>query len=154
MKTALKATFIFLSLGMARAEPLDTALEWAPVLYQDLANGISNDDSKRRRDLLAPVNFDGNWNPYDNVENTDSGAHSLPGSVYFDLVETETHLYLLYSLFHPVDWNTFGSVDHENDMEQVWTVIEKHADGSKSISAVAAQTHGEFLVSAERRYGL
>jgi MYXO-CTERM domain-containing protein len=133
------------SVALAAGPPLEQAARWAPVLYQDLADGLLNDPANRRRDLIAAVNFDGNYDPFDNAENADSGQHALTGSILYDVVETETHIYLLYSIFHPIDWNTTGIIDHENDMEHVWVIVQKMANGTQEIVAVATQAHGELL---------
>jgi len=127
------------------AGPSEDAARWAPVFYQDLADGLLNNPSNRRRDLIAAINFDGNYDPFDNAENADSGQHPLTGSILYDVVETETHLYLLYSIFHPIDWNTTGAIDHENDMEHAWVIVQKMADGTREISAVLTQAHGQLM---------
>ncbi|MEE2751781.1 MAG: hypothetical protein VX519_10155 [Myxococcota bacterium] len=135
---------ILLSAAWA-APPAEDAARWAPVFYQDLADGLLNNPANRRRDLIAAIDFDGNYDPFDNAENADAGQYPLTGSILYDVVETETHLYLLYSIFHPIDWNTTGVIDHENDMEQVWVIVQKKADGTREISAVLTQAHGQLM---------
>jgi hypothetical protein len=123
--------------------PADVAEAFAPVIYQDVADGPWNDPAMRRLDLLATVDFDGTMDPTDSVEHVED--HALPGAVYWDAVETETHWFLLYAFFHPVDWNELGFIDHENDMEHAWLVVEKHADGTLTLLAAHTQAHGEFF---------
>ncbi|MFZ5478017.1 MAG: hypothetical protein ACOZNI_14680, partial [Myxococcota bacterium] len=125
------------------ADAAEVAERFSPVIYQDVADGFWGEDEYRRLDLLAAVDFDGNLDALDNVENAATTA--LPGVVYWDVIETETHLYVLYAFFHPVDWNDFNGVDHENDMEHAWLVVEKHADGSLSLAFVHTQAHGQLL---------
>jgi len=120
---------------------MEAAEQFAPVFYQDVADGAWNDPELRRRDLLAAVNYDGNWDPTDNAENLDD--HLLPGIVYYDAVETETSWFLLYSLYHPLDWNSAGWIDHESDMEHVWLYVEKEVDGGLTLRALHTQAHGE-----------
>lgn len=121
--------------------------QFAPVIYQDVADGLFNDATLRRRDLLSAVDFDGTLDPTDSADNLED--YPLPGAVYYDAVETETHWFLLYSLFHPLDWNEFGLVDHENDMEHVWFVVEKQLDGTLLPVALHAQAHGETFAWSE-----
>lgn len=123
------------------------AERFAPVLYQDVADGLTNDPERRRWDFITAVDFDGNLDATDNVENTDS--YPLPGVVYYEAVETETHLFLLYSLFHPIDWNDLNLIDHENDLEQVWLVLVKGLDGDPSLRVVHTQAHGQLFAWAD-----
>lgn len=115
--------------------------QFAPVIYQDVADGLFNDADLRRRDLLTTVDFDGTLDPTDSADNLDD--YPLPGAVYYDAVETETHWYLLYSLFHALDWDELGFIDHENDMEHVWLLVEKQVDGGLLPVALHTQAHGE-----------
>jgi hypothetical protein len=123
----------------------ELAAEFAPKIWQDVADGPLNDPDLRRLDLLCAVDFDGDFDAFDSVENARAGDDALHPVVYYDVVETETHAFIVYSLFHPVDWADFGTVDHENDMEQLWLVVEKHADGTNSLRVLHAQAHGELL---------
>ncbi|HNT30208.1 MAG TPA: hypothetical protein PKL83_04630 [bacterium] len=70
---------------------------------------------------------------------------------YQQVVETDTHYYVTYSLFYPRDYESARqdikcSIDrnacHENDMETVVLAIEKNADGGKIIAAFASP-HGK-----------
>ena len=121
----------------------DVADRWAPNIYQDVADGPWNDADLRRQDLLTTVNYDGNFDAFDNEENIDD--FTLPPAVYYDIVETETHYFILYSFFHPIDWNDAGFVDHENDMEHAWLVVEKHLDGTQTLLVAHTQAHGQFF---------
>lgn len=119
----------------------EVAEQFAPVIYQDVADGPLNDPGMRRRDLLTTVDFDGTLDPTDSEDNVDD--YAMPGGVYYDAVETETHWYLLYSFYHALDWNEFGFTDHENDMEHAWLVVEKELDDSLVVIALHTQAHGE-----------
>ncbi len=126
-------------------DPQAEAERWSPVIYQDVADGPFNDASLRRRDLLSQVDFDGDWDAFDNAENLDAGVYRLPGTVYYDVVETETHIYIVYAFFHAIDWADIGTIDHENDMEHAWLVIEKHVDGTETLLVAHTQAHGELF---------
>lgn len=53
----------------------------------------------------------------------------LPAYVYSSVIETSTHYFLCYALFHPADNYHHGSSTHENDFEGMIFTIQK--DGSK-----------------------
>ncbi len=134
-------------------DPQLEAERWAPVLYQDVADGLFSDAELRRRDLLGAVDFDGDFDATNNADSLDDGDHALPGAVYYDFVETETHIYLTYAFFHPVDWSDLGTIDHENDMEHAWLVIEKHVDGSETLLVAHTQAHGQFFGASDTALG-
>ncbi len=121
----------------------DIADRWAPTIYQDVADGPWNDADLRRQDMLTTVDYDENFDAFDNVENIDDFV--LHPAVYYDVVETETHYFILYSFYHPIDWNDAGFVDHENDMEHAWLVVEKRLDGTQTLLAAHTQAHGQFF---------
>ena len=117
---------------------------FAPVIYQDVADGIDNDPQKRYQDLLTNADFDGDWNANNNVENT--YLFPLKGFVYYDVVETGNYIFIIYSFFHPRDWNTFGGIDHENDQENIRLVVYKDGSEWGRLKVVDTNTHG-FLYS-------
>ncbi len=136
--TTVRADHV-LSTGITDRE---LAAHYAPVVYQDVADGIDNDPSNFRRDFLTNIDFDGNWDSHDNLENMRSMGFPLRAYVYFDVVETQTHYWIEYSYFHPEDWNSFGGTDHENDQENQRVAVEK--DGS---------TYGRFLLTDINAHG-
>ncbi|WP_433271156.1 hypothetical protein ACQPZF_11660 [Actinosynnema sp. CS-041913] len=75
------------------------ALHWAPVHYQD-TNGTNYD-----ADYLTKVDFDGDWFADNNWENQDDDPSRLTGAVYYSVVTTGTHWFLVYGFFHPRDWS-------------------------------------------------
>ncbi|MBW1897271.1 MAG: hypothetical protein JRI47_09450, partial [Deltaproteobacteria bacterium] len=88
------------------------------------------------------ADFDGDTRGGNNWENADDARKMdfpLKPFVYYSVIETRTHYYLTYSLFHPRDWQwymlgeTVGAgtplpATHENDLESATLVILK--DGS------------------------
>lgn len=92
---------------------------FAPVIVQNCHG---------RADYITRFDFDGNWNGDDNWENFEK-ASRLPASVYTSAIESTTHVFLSYYLFHPRDWLpvSLPLVSHENDFEGVLVVVEKPA---------------------------
>jgi len=97
---------------------------WSPVINQD----ISKENPKA--DYILKFNFDGDFNAWNNKNNL---ARSSPGyiascgaHVYYWVVETETHYFIGYGIFHPLDWKELEG--HENDFEGIILCIEKDLD--------------------------
>lgn len=111
--------------GMPPAtEPLTAVVErFAPFVY------AATDKSGGRQDIISNIDFDGDLVGNNNWENF--GPFELKPTVYYAILETETHYFVSYHLFHPRDWNhfTFWLNDtHENDGENFQLVVRK-SDG-------------------------
>lgn len=78
-----------------------------------------------KADYLARFDYDGNWKGDDNWGNLDSG--SSKAFVYYAVMETETHWFLIYNFFHPRDYSDFCAVGscHENDNEGLILTVRK-----------------------------
>jgi len=91
---------------------------YAPVIYQ----GAASD-----QDYITAVNFDGDWIGNNNWENQPTG--DLSAYVYDSVIETDTHWYLFYALYHPHDYTAKPCAEsdgcHENDMESLEVVVAK-----------------------------
>jgi len=117
---------------------------YSPVIVQKVAN-------HPEWDLPVALDFDGNTDPRDNVENLRHGEQP-PSVVYGELTaETDDSYYLLYSLYrvkdydHPLrelvtDW-TF----HDNDNEGLMLRVEK---ASMRVVQVETWFHNRFLLYA------
>jgi hypothetical protein len=99
------------------------AERYAPFIYH------ATDKTGGRQDIISNIDFDGdlvgnnNWETFDTFE--------LKPTVYYAVLETETHYFLSFHLFHPRDWNhfTFYLHDtHENDGENFQIVVRKTDD--------------------------
>src|SRR5438874_6591924 len=76
--------------GIARAHTVEEmGLHYAPVLYQDTADGFPNDYHNRRYDLVTRFDFDGDDQADTNWE--DAATSKMPAFVYYDALETKTH---------------------------------------------------------------
>ncbi len=119
----------------------DLAYHYAPVIYQ----GAATD-----QDYITRVDFDGDWISNNNWENQPTG--DLSAYVYYSVVETETHWFLFYSLFHPRDY-VAGSCEeggcHENDLESLQLAVFKDGSRYGQLQAMETLAHGDiFLYSA------
>ncbi len=111
--------------GMAPATETLTLIveQYAPFIY------AATDKSGGRQDAISNIDFDGDLVGNNNWENFD--RFELTPTVYYAILETETHYFVSYHLFHPRDWNhfTFWLNDtHENDGENFQVVVRK-SDG-------------------------
>jgi hypothetical protein len=79
-----------------------------------------------RQDIPSAMDFDGDMDATDNWE--DMPRFELVPTVYYMLVETETHWFLTYHVYHPRAWSRIplGIGDtHEGDGESVQVVVSK-----------------------------
>ena len=107
----------------ATTPPLEElARHYAPVIYQGAATDA---------DFITAVDFDGDWIGNNNWEHQPAG--DLRAVVYQSVIETETHWYLFYALYHPRDYTDDPCAEsdgcHENDMESLEVVVRK--DGAR-----------------------
>lgn len=106
------------------ADPLyPIAYRYAPFIYH------ATDKKGGRQDLISNIDFDGDLVGNNNWENFD--RYELKPTVYYAVLETETHYFIAYHLFHPRDWNDFTFYlhdTHENDGENLQVVVRK-SDG-------------------------
>jgi hypothetical protein len=102
---------------------LELARRFAPFVYHEFHPTLG------RQDVPAPVDFDGDLDGENDWE-TFARFELLP-TVYYAVLETETHWFLTYHLFHPRDWTRFDlglHMTHENDGENLQIVVAKASD--------------------------
>ena len=77
----------------------------------------------------SPDRFDGNWHGDDNWDSTPTG--SSQAYVYYAVMETATHWFLVYNFFHPRDYDDrcIAGTCHQNDNEGLVLTVRK--DGSR-----------------------
>jgi hypothetical protein len=142
---ATAATLLLLNANPASAAPShrDLAERWAPIHFQD------TDGSDADADYLSAVNFDGDWNTLNNWENQDNEVRRLRGIVYYSVVRTRTHWFILYGFFHPRDWSDSpdpGNVlEHENDMEGVLLTVRRDGSTFGRLQAMVTVAHRDFF---------
>ena len=125
----------------AAVTPYDLALRWAPIHYQD------TDSSDYDADYLSSVNFDGEWDTLNNWQHQDDSVNRLIGTAYYSVVQTSTHWFLVYAFYHPRDWtefDPFGTMSHENDMEGVLLTVRKNGSTYGRLEAMVTVAHNDF----------
>lgn len=105
-------------------EALTSIVErYAPFVY------AATDKRGGRQDIISNFDFDGDLVGNNNWENFD--RFQLTPTVYYAILETGTHYFISYHLFHPRDWNQFTvwlNDTHENDGEN-FQVVARKSDG-------------------------
>jgi len=123
----------FLPLSIeSRPSHREIAEAWAPIIYKDIDPAfVQRETGFSPADHLVDLFFDGNVDLRDNSRNVfrlpNEKAKSFlsKASIYFSVIETQTHWYLNYILYHAIDLNI---VSHSHDTENIWKVIRKKPD--------------------------
>ena len=91
-----------------------------------------------KSDYLARFDADGDWRGDNNWAN--ASRASSQAYVYYTVIETETHWFLIYNFFHPRDYSDkcVAGTCHENDNEGMVLTVAR--DGSPMGSAIAMET--------------
>ncbi len=116
----------------------DLARHYAPVIYQ----GAATD-----QDFITRVNFDGDWVGNNNWENQPTG--DLSAYVYYSVIETETHWFIFYSLFHPRDYEPHPCEQggcHENDLESIQLAVLKDGSTYGRLQAMETLAHNDIYL--------
>lgn len=116
----------------AKVSHFELAEAWAPIIYKDVSAAfVQTETGFSPVDHLVGLFFDENEDLRDNGINifriSNEYAKSLleKAPVYYSVIETRTHWYLNYILYHAIDLNIFS---HTHDTENIWMVIRKSSD--------------------------
>jgi hypothetical protein len=134
---ALCALFVFFA-DEARADlrgktPYEIAAQFAPVILHE--TGVNP-----KADAITNFDFDGDWAADNNWDNL--SHFGTPSYVYYSVVESDTHYFIAYALFHPRDYSSVcvWFVCHENDMEGAFITVQKQGD-SGIVKLVETKAH-------------
>jgi len=131
------------------------AVRWSPIIMQDV--GCPNVDGIMANygDYITRIDYDGDYVGNNNWDNLGYPykARRLPAYVYYALMETQTHYFIWYALFHPADdfRCTSSSVEishshyHENDLEGMVMCVYK--DGSRYGKLQVVQLQAHYTIS-------
>ncbi|MEM9728171.1 MAG: hypothetical protein AAF997_06275 [Myxococcota bacterium] len=146
---------------------LELAYRWAPVHYQ-VVERSGEFSLNGRSDYLTAVDFDGDWNTLNNWSSLAAGdvdadltieyEHPANAAVYYSVVTTATHWYIVYAFYHPRDWcngiacrqfgSDFGNDLHENDLEGFLAIVRRPpVFGDRefgSLQAIITVAHNDF----------
>jgi hypothetical protein len=140
----------------------EIAVRFAPVFYQALGGN-------KRSDYITSFNFDGDWRGDNNWAHANDRHFPMKAYVYYSAVETVTHYFIHYAVFHARDYKggelkgsilsqlmregakRAGKYDptgiaeesalaHENDMEGCLVVVVKNSDDLNRARAAFVET--------------
>jgi hypothetical protein len=116
---------------------------FAPVILQPSAP----DTHRESWDVPTAVDFDGDPQTRNNFAALKAGDVTLTATLYYALVETETHRFITYHAYHPVDWTRapnflWSGIWHRNDGQSVLVVTRKTtAPRDERVVAMVTQHH-------------
>ncbi len=133
------------------AMPPPTAAWISPVVYEDLARHyapVIYQGAASDQDYITRLDFDGDWIGNNNWENQPTG--DLSAYVYYSVIESETHWFLFYSLYHPRDYTPEPCEQsngcHENDMESIQLVVRKDGTRYGRLEAMETLAHNRIYL--------
>ena len=129
------------------AEYHELAVKYAPVIAQKVSK------EWRVADQIAPVDIRGDItrvadNPEEIrriAEEEDENTYLIPSKVYYSVCETTTHYFLIYAVYHVLDWwKRYTPVDpynlirdmldeHIHDMEGALFVVTKQPNARVAV---------------------
>jgi len=140
----LRVTLFMLATLLAASESraqghFHLAAHYAPVIYQDVV-------CTEYGDYITRIDYDGDYVGINNWENLGypTKARRLPAFVYYSVIETSTHYFITYALFHPADDFHCHFADHENDLEGVVLTVQKDSSTYGTLRLVQLQSHLDF----------
>jgi hypothetical protein len=94
----LLCTLLFLSvpptaLTQTAKDDRELAARFAPVFYQGIGDN-------QRSDYITNFDFDGDWAGDNNWDHVANKRYPLKAYVYYSVVETRTHYFIHYAIFH------------------------------------------------------
>jgi len=104
---------------------------WAPIHYQDV-DQTGDGSMGGKADYITNIDFDGEWDTLNNWKSAKTSP--LKAYVYYSIVATKTHWFIIYAFYHPRDWanvNIGNLHHHENDMEGFLAIIKRPTNFSK-----------------------
>ncbi|OGQ92302.1 MAG: hypothetical protein A2284_16870 [Deltaproteobacteria bacterium RIFOXYA12_FULL_61_11] len=119
----------------------ELAEHYSPVLYQGIGH-------HPRADFIATFDYDGDDSSANNWENLEQGT--LEAALYYSVIESETHWFLTYLVFHPRDYSRvcLPVVCHENDLEGIKITVAKDGSEFGSLRLMETIAHFEILAYA------
>jgi hypothetical protein len=113
------------------------AERWAPVLAQETW-------FQPKSDYIARFDFDNDWRGDNNWDNLDTG--SSQAFVHYAVMETATHWFLIYNVFHPRDYSDkcIAGSCHENDNEGLILTVLKDGTPTGRLQVMETLAHNNI----------
>lgn len=136
------------------------AVKYAPVFAQKISR------EWLVADQIAPVDYAGqitdvakNPDMLYSIKKKDENKYVIPPKVYYSICETTTHYFLIYMVYHVLDWwkrykpkdlyNTIRDMldEHVHDMEGALLVVTKHPRAH--VDGLVTIAHSDFFLYTE-----
>ena len=116
------------------------AAHYAPTIWQDYVCTTYGD-------FITRADYDGDYISNNNWNNLGypNKSRKLPAYVYYSVVESETHYFITYSLFHPADDFHCHIFSHENDLEGIIMTVYKDGTPYGKLQLVQLEAHNDFF---------
>jgi len=97
-----------------------------------------------KSDYLARFDYDGDWQGDNNWDALEKG--SSQAFVYYAVMETKTHWFIVYNFFHPRDYSEEcpAGFCHENDSEGMIVTVAKEGSGYGHLQAMETLAHNNI----------
>lgn len=125
--------------SFAQQSDAEVAARYAPVIYQEFS--IYEDQPL---DYLRRVDFDGDWDTTNNLDNAEKQGVDHRGYVYFEVKETETHYFVTYFLYYARRARIFN-IKSENHSAGCVVVARKGAPAGKEIELFFTTGDGDKM---------
>ncbi len=109
------------------------AERWAPHIYQTLGETTGGGVNV---DLPTVVDFDGNLKARDNRTTARISSTRNRAAVYYNVVETKTHYFVLYTMYYPL---RLATDPFEHDFTGAVMVVDKATDTLMLVDGVRVQ---------------
>ena len=117
----------------------ELAFHHAPIHHQD------TDSTDAGADFLTRFDYDGNVVTTDNWDYLYTAIADLRGAVYYSVVETCTHWFIIYAMYHPRDWiDGCCNQEHENDFEGLLAIVRKDGSRYGRLEGIVTVAHWDF----------
>jgi hypothetical protein len=109
------------------------AARYAPVIYQEFSIYTNDkDDPDHAYDTLRRVDYDGDWNTFNNLDHHGAEGVDDRGYVYYDVKSTATHHYVTYTFYYTARTGLFMR-RNENDLMGCIVVARRNAPRGKEV---------------------
>lgn len=97
-----------------------------------------------KADYITRFDYDGDWRGDNNWDSLDQGTSQA--YVYYTVMETESHWFVIYNLFHPRDYSDTCIVGtcHENDNEGLILTVAKDRSQFGRLQAMETLAHNNI----------
>ena len=135
-------------------------VKYAPVFAQKVSK------EWQVADQIAPVDYAGqitdvakNPDKLYSIKKKDENKHVIPPKVYYSICETTTHYFLIYMVYHVLDWwkrnkpkDLYNMIrdtldEHVHDMEGALLVVTKHPRAR--VDGLVTIAHSDFYLYTE-----